>query len=81
MRSRPKITARAKTGLPTYLQIDGDMNYRGLILEDLKRMSYLLAAIGERQFADAAMHALQILDRNRDKITEYELSTNTGLKP
>jgi hypothetical protein len=44
-------------------------------------MSYLLAAIGERQFADAAMHALQILDRNRDKITEYELSTNTGLKP
>lgn len=49
-----------------------EMTYKGWVLEDLKQMSYVLGAIGEHRLADAARHALQILDRNRDVIVAYE---------
>lgn len=59
--------------------------YYGSVLEDLKQMSYLLGALGRSgnpdaaRYAEAANHALQILDRNRDKITDYEKKTRSGL--
>jgi nucleoside-diphosphate kinase len=55
------------------------IGYSGDILEDLKQMSYLLRALGHERFSDAANHALQILDKNRDVISDYESTHGGGL--